>query len=90
MHSATGNRESCSSCGAGEKETRLLDWPFRYPSFLYMSVLAGPWFRDVLLLQDQSEWFFRTLAFLRKPKGSGVGFECAVIVALLFETRQIA
>ena len=55
-----------------------------------MSVLAGPWFRDVLLLQDQSEWFFRTLAFLRKPKGSGVGFECAVIVALLFETRQIA
>jgi hypothetical protein len=56
------------------------DWPFRYSSFLYMSVLPRSWFSDVFLLQDQSEWLFRACGFLRKPEGVGVGYERVVII----------
>src|SRR5207248_2262167 len=57
------------------------DWPFRYSSFLYMSVLARSWFSDIFILQDQGEWNFRARGFFRKPKRIGVGCEREVIVA---------
>lgn len=67
---------------------KIRDWPFRYPSFLYISVPAWSWFRDVFFLQDQREWFFSAGGFLRKPESIRVGCErVVVIVAILFVRR---
>src|SRR5882672_1733562 len=45
-----------------------------------MSILAWSGFSDVLLLQDQREWFFSASGFLRKPKSGRIGHEWVVIV----------
>jgi hypothetical protein len=76
-HWATGNREWCFSCAsAGKKFHR----PFGYAPLFYVNVLAGRWFYYVLLLQDQSEWFFSAREFCRKTESSRVGGECVVII----------
>jgi hypothetical protein len=55
-----------------------------------MNVPPWSWFRDVFVLQNQSEWFFRAGKFLRETKGVGVRGECIVIIAPFFLVRCAA